>query len=764
VTESFKRLDWDSILQELSRHITSDFVLEYGEFFSPCFDYKSVIESQKKVKFFWELIEKGASPEFKSLTALSKIFKKAFKRGLFLPVELKYLKDWFVQGRKFLKIFEGSELFKEFTEVLREVLEVESSLDGIFDYSREDVKDRASYTLYVIRRKIREAEDLLFSKLEKIREHFSKKGYLQEDLITQRNGRYVLPVKVEFKNKVRGILHEVSQSGATAFIEPVGIIGISNELEELKYKEQREVSRILREFSLELFDRVSQFMRLERLYAEVEASFAKAEFGRSYRGVFPRFSQEKGIKLIKGFHPLLFFESKAKGLPLVTNDFFVERGLLITGPNLGGKTVSLKTVGIAVLLAQLGCPVPAKEAELEVFKKVFVDLGDEQSIVEGESSFSSHLKNLKNILEEADEHSLVLLDEPGKGTNPEEGAALVGAIIEELVQRRAKLVVTTHSQFLKSLSLKLKGLKIATMEFDQQKKAPTYRLIYGVWGESFALELARNIGFPERVLNRAREYLKTKEYWEWYKLLEEERKRVKELKTQLEAKEKELKEGFKALEKERETLRKEYYENLEKKLSSWDKEFRKFLSELETQRFSFKPKRLVEKFDAFVDQVLKDIDKPREEELKEGDEVEVISLKTRGKVLKIKGDVAEVLIGNLKTEIPLKGLKKLESGEKKRKDLKSGVKVKAETELKDIRIKLLGLSVDEAIPEVEKAINRAFLSGIKKVYLVHGHGTGRLRDAIRSYLSSHPLVKRFEFAEDFEGGRGVTVAYLEEKN
>ena len=758
--DALKKLDWNAVLDYIKLELSSKFVLEHEDLFFPATDYSKAVELQNKTKFFWEMLERGEDLPLSALISLRILFEKALKRGLFLPVELKSLKDWFVALRKLKPVLKRGSLFSNLLENFYLVEGLETELDRVFDSEKVDIRDRASYSLFVIRKKIREAEDLLFTKLENIKEYYWKKGYLQDAIFTQRNGRYVFPVKIEYKNKVKGILHELSQSGATAFIEPVGIIGLTNELEELRYREQREISKILRELSQVFFEKKRIFYLIERGYAEVEVCVAKAKFGRSYRGVFPRLKQRGEVVIKGGFHPVLFFEAREKGKKVVSNDYILDRGLLITGPNLGGKTVSLKTIGLTVLLAQAGFPVPAKEAEVCVFKSVFVDLGDEQSILEGESSFSSHLKNLKNIWQKADESSLVLLDEPGKGTNPEEGAALVGAIIEELLEKGAKLVITTHSQFLKTLALKLPGLKIATMEYDSTTREPTYRLIYGVWGESFAFELARKLGFPERVLNRAESYLKDKSYWEWTRVLEKEVQKVKSLENSLKAQLEEVQRKKQKLKEEEEALKQKHLKLVNQLVTQWNQRFQEFLKECSKGRKS--EKKVIEKFDELVEQVVEEFGEELNEELKVGDEVEVLSLNAKGKIINIKNDVAKVQIGSLTLDVPVKTLKKSKSSPSKQSSSKHIPSPQSSPSF--LRVKLIGLTVDEALTEVERVINEAFLSGVKRVYFIHGHGTGRLREAVRDYLKTHPLVKGFEFAKEYEGGTGVTIAYIEEKN
>lgn len=769
--KSLKKLDWDHILSLLDKFLYSDFSKELCRNLTPVFSYEEAIKAQEKTQFIWSLLEKGAKLELYPLKSLRNLFDKASKRGFFLPVELAEIKKWLITIKRLIPHLEKSS-FVSFKNLYEELKDIDFYLDKILDWEKAEIKDRASYNLFVIRKKLKEAKELLFSKLERIKDSLYKKGYLQENLFTQREGRYVVPVKAEYKNKVKGILHEVSQSGATVFIEPASIIEISNEIENLKHIEQREVVKILKEVSNEIFSFSSSFFDLESVYADFEITFAKANLGRIYRGKFPSLKKGGTIKILSGVHPLLIFKKQEKSLKkIVYNDFIVEGGLLISGPNLGGKTVSLKTIGILTLMGQSGFPIPVEEAEIPVFSKVFIDLGDDQDLIEGESSFSSHLKSLKEILDKADENSLVLLDEPGKGTNPEEGVALIAAIVNELLKRKTKVVVTTHSQFLKTLALKMENLNIATMEYNIDTKEPTYKLIYNVWGESLAFDLAKKLGFPEKILNEAVGYLKNKEYWEWYQIIEEERKKIKELENELYKKLSEVEIKEKKLEEEKDRLKNWYHKKIEELLTFWNEEFKKAIENIKQTKGSLK--KASREFESFVNKFLESSVIKEDKEIKEGDTVFVLPFKREGEVLKIKDKVVEVKIGDFKIEVPKGSITKkdLERGSldyrflKLKNNLKpEGYKNFYEKISKKEILKLIGLTVEEALEEVERALNEAFLKGVQKIYLVHGHGTGKLRESIREYLRNHPLVKNFQFADPMEGGRGVTIVYLEEKN
>ncbi len=763
------KLDWNQILDCLTNFLCSEFSKDFCKEIVPFYSYEEAVKAQEKTEFVWNLLEKGERLELYPLKSLKTLFDKASKRGFFLPVELAEIKKWFIAIKKLIPYLENSP-FSSFKNIYEDLKEIDLYLEKILDWEKAEIKDRADYNLFVIRKKLKETKEELLLKLERIKESLYKKGYLQENLFTQREGRYVLPVKAEYKNKVKGILHEVSQSGATVFIEPASIIPLSNEIESLKHIEQREIVKILREVSSEIFSQSAVFFVLEENYTDFELAFARASLGRVYRGKFPILKKEGTIRIKSGVHPLLLLKKQENtSKKVVYNDFIVEKGLLISGPNLGGKTVSLKTIGILTLMAQSGFLLPAEEAEIPVFSKIFVDLGDDQDIIEGESSFSSHLKTLKEILDRADENTLVLLDEPGKGTNPEEGVALVAAIINELLKRKTKVVVTTHSQFLKTLALKMKEINIATMEYDLETKEPTYRLVYNVWGESLAFELAKKLGFSEKILEEAIGYLKNKEYWEWYQIVEKERKRLKDLERELNQRLQKTEVEKRKIEEEKKKLKEFYHKKMEELMSFWSEEFRKVIEKIKEEKGGFKKAR--KRFEDFMERFLES-SKP-EEEIKEGDVVWVLPFNREGEVLKIKDKSVEVKMGNLKIEVPKGNLTKkdLKGKPVDLRYLKPESSFKPESyqnfhqklEKKEV-LKLIGLTVDEALSVLEKTLNKAFLEGIKKVYLVHGHGTGRLREGIREYLKDHPLVKSFEFADPREGGTGVTIVYLEEKN
>ncbi len=761
--KSLQKLEWYRFLEYLYPYLSSELAKSLYKKIRPPFDFKKAVALQQQTLYVWNFIEKGEKIDLPALKSLELLFSKAKRRGLFLIGELLEIKLWLKTLRKISSIIESFPYSKLY-QIYKEISFLEDELDKIVDYEKQEIKDRASYKLYTLRKKIRELKEFLRERIEKLKDFYFKKGYLQEALVMQREGRYVLPVKQEYKNKIKGILHEVSQSGATVFIEPASIISLTNELEELLAEEEKEINKILKEISLLFFEFEREFMRVEEEFLEFEIAVARAKLGREYRGIFPELKEKGTFWVEKGVHPLLYFKKQSNPeIPLVYNDFILKQGLLITGPNLGGKTVSLKTIGILSLMAQSGFLLPARKASIPIFSKVFVDLGDEQDIFEGESSFSSHLKNLLNILKEADENSLVLLDEPGKGTSPEEGSVLAGAVITEMIEKKSRIVVTTHSQFLKNLALKLKEIEVATVEFDRESGEPLYTLRYGICGSSSAIMLAKRLGFPERVLKKAINFLENREYWNWQEELEKRLERVKHLEKEYEKKMELLSNREKELEKKEKELEKMYYGMVENEIKKMKEEFDKLLDELRKKKEGYKKAR--EEFSRFVDRSLRG-GLFKEEKIKEGDEVWVIPLQRSGKVLKIKEKNIEVLVGGIKTEISKEKVIKTRLKEESILNIKkTGEILKKESFQKNREnLMLRGLTVEDALLEVEKAINECFLKGIKKIYLIHGHGSGKLRSAIREYLKGHPLVEKFEPAAPHEGGNGVTIAFISSRN
>ena len=756
-SRSLFRLDWEKLVEKLKPFVSLETTQNRLSSYTPSLDLIRAENLKDKIKFLLELDKREDLPSLPKLPDLRKLFTKANFRGLFLPTELVVLDTLIVTGLSLVNLKDSP--FSEVYELSEELKEVSKSIREVIVPETSEVRDQASYQLFILRRKIRELHQQILTKISALKDYYFRKGYLQEDLYTQRNGRYVLPVKLEFKRKVRGILHEVSNTASTYFIEPISLVSPTNELEELRGKEEAELRRILRGLSEWLFSHQVKILKLEEVISDLDLAIAKVKLGKLYQGCLPEFTVERKIHLKKAVHPLLLLSEEAQTKRPIKNDILVKQGLLITGPNQGGKTVTLKTVGLMVLMAYEGFLLPAESAQIPHLTQVFVDLGDEQDIIHGESSFSSHLKNLHEILSLADEHSLVLLDEPGRNTNPEEGSLLAFAVIERLYQTKAMLVVTTHSQLLRDLILKLEGFDIASMEFDLQSLKPTYRLVYGQIGASHAFDLARLIGFDEALIERAYSLYHNKDFYTWQKWVKEKEKALLVKEKELLTKETELEGLKKKLEEEKERLEKEYEQKKQELLKKWEAEFKTLLKKLESEGKGYKS--AVEEYANLLNAFSKASSLPQEKPLLPGDVVIIKTLRKTGRIVKIRDGMAEVMVGSMRFKVPTTELSPI-SQEEKANSLSKEVEayVQNQPSRGEERIHILGFDVETALMEVEKQINSCFLQGKTKLLIVHGHGTGKLRQALWDYLKDHPLVERFEPAPIEKGGTGATVVYI----
>ncbi len=756
-SRSLSRLDWEKLVEKLRPFVSLEITKSRLSLYRPSLDPIRAKGLKEKVKFLLHLDKQGNLPTLPKIPDLRKLFAKANFRGLFLPNELVVLDTLIattlslvnLKDSPFSEVYTLSEGLKEVSYRLREIIVPETS----------EVRDQASYQLFVLRRKIRELHQQILTKISALKDYYFRKGYLQEDLYTQRNGRYVLPVKPEFKRKVRGILHEVSNTASTYFIEPISLVSPTNELEELRGKEEVELRRILKGLSEELFLYEAKILNLEELLSDLDLAIAKVRLGKLYQGCLPEFTEERKIHLKRAVHPLLLLGEEPQSERPVRNDILVKQGLLITGPNQGGKTVTLKTVGLMVLMAYEGFLLPAESAQIPRITKVFVDLGDEQDIFQGESSFSSHLKNLKDILSLADERSLVLLDEPGRNTNPEEGSLLAFAVIERLYQTKAMLIVTTHSQLLRDLILRLEGFDVASMDFDLQTLKPTYRLVYGQIGASHAFDLARLIGFDEDLLERAYSLYHNKDFYAWQKWVKEKEKALLAKEKEILTREAELEKLKKKLEEEKERLEREYEQKKQELLKKWEAEFKNLLRRLESKGKGYKS--AVEEYANLLNTLSQASSIPQEKLVSPGDVVRIKNLRKTGRIVKIRDGMAEVMVGSMRIMVPSTEVSPI-SQEEKTYSLPREAEAYAQNQPSsgEERINILGFDVQTALTEVEKQINSCFLQGKTKLFIVHGHGTGRLRQALWDYLRDHPLVEKFEPAPIDKGGTGATVVYI----
>jgi len=643
-----------------------------------------------------------------------------------------------------------------------------------------EIDENYSPELRRIRRAIAATRAKLTDKLEAILRSPAYSSQLQEQFVTIRNGRFVIPVRTEQKRAVEGIVHGTSSSGATVFMEPLPVLELNNELVRLQDEEQAEIARILAELTDLIQASAALIEAAVSLSAYVELVFAKARFGREFDCVRPALSQGSLLSLIKARHPLLddhLRREHASIRPISLDMDAGRRILVISGPNAGGKTVVLKTVGLLALMAQSGIPVPAEEATLPVFDRVLADIGDQQSITNHLSTFSAHVLAIKSMLENATRLSLILLDEIGSSTEPGEGAALARAVLDRFREIGVFAIATTHYNRLKLFAETTPGVTNAAMEFNEVTLEPTYRLIHGLSGASSGLKIAERLQLPGEVLNSAVRFLDTADV-EAAHYVEELRRRVTDLEQEKSGLENERREFERWRRQELEQLKNQHRQEIarvEQKLERIVQEMSARASrELESARGES-----VKKFQRRLANAKADATREvaREKErieppsaipkqavppsaLVEGQLVRVLSLAVTGKIAELRGDQAEVLVGNIKLRRPLSDLEPVQTAPMK---LPQNVHVNITARhLEKNEINLVGRKVDEAVELADKFLDDAFLSQMNTIRIVHGMGTGALRQAISELLSSHPHVSHFEAAPQGEGGRGVTVVTLRE--
>ena len=648
----------------------------------------------------------------------------------------------------------------------------------------EAISDDASPALRQIRRSMKQTNDKIHAQLSSMLSG-SARTYLQDSVITMRNGRYCIPVKSEYRGQVAGMIHDQSSSGSTIFVEPMAVVQLNNHLRELEIKEAREIEVILSNLSAAAAQEIDALAENLSLMVRLDVIFARAQLSRSYNGSEPVFNEEGRIHIKKGRHPLL---DKKKVVPIdiqLGKDFHL---LIITGPNTGGKTVSLKTVGLFTLMGQAGLHIPAFDrSELSVFEDVFADIGDEQSIEQSLSTFSSHMTNIVSILTHATEKSLVLFDELGAGTDPTEGAALAIAILSDLYRKGIRTMATTHYSELKVFALSTPGVENGCCEFDVETLRPTYRLLIGIPGKSNAFAISGKLGLPQDIIREAKTHLTEQDesFEDLISNLEKSRKSIEQeqeelkqykeeihkLKENLQKKQEKLDSGReaalrKANEEAHAILReaKEYADNTIKNFNKYGK------AGISSREMEQERSRLREKMTAVEKNLqLKNNNKARPgtsrvkpQDLSVGDMVKVLSLNLKGTVSTLpnaRGDLF-VQMGILRSQVNISDLERVDepviTGPGIHKTGAGKIKM-AKSASVGMEINLLGKTVDEAIAELDKYLDDAYLAHMPSVRIVHGKGTGALRKGIHNYLKRLKFVEQYRLGEFGEGDAGVTI-------
>lgn len=635
------------------------------------------------------------------------------------------------------------------------------------------IRDSASKELKAIRRGMVETAEALRKQLSMILRRVSEQEFAQEDIITTRDGRMVIPVKVEHKKHVPGFIHTTSASGATVYIEPAECLDLNNTLRELQLREQREIERILTELTRQVRDIAAPLRQTLAALAELDALIAKAKYSIEILGNAPVVSEQKHLRLVQARHPVLLQKHRRdEVVPLDLELGGDTATLVITGPNAGGKSVAMKTVGILVLCMQSGLHISATpESELPIFHSVYVDIGDDQSIENDLSTFSSHLVRLKEIVERADERSLVLIDEIGAGTDPAEGAALGAAILRSLTERGAITIATTHHGTLKAFAHETPGMANGSLEFDQETLRPTYRFRFGVPGSSYALELAHRLGMSPTLLEQARSMLgtektklesliaelerQTQAYRQEIQDATRERERLQALVDAYEQK-------MSGVKREVAVIRKKALEEAQALLQTAHGTIERTVKEIRESAAQQERVQLARKeIQVFQKELEQAQDHPdltsSQKEIAVGDRVHLEGTTEVGEVVEIRNGEAVVLWRNGKLRVPLQKLVKEHStSSQASQPVFSNYTPDLRTEI-DVR----GMLGDEAIEVVQRVLDDALVAGLHRIDIIHGRGTGALRKRVTEFLKNYPHIRSYRLGEWNEGGAGVTVVELE---
>lgn len=647
--------------------------------------------------------------------------------------------------------------------------------------SEDEMADSASPELKRLRKSILRQNEEIKIKIQKIVGAGENKAFLQDAIVTMRQGRYVIPVKQEHKAKISGIVHDQSASGATLFVEPQAIVNMNNELRELELAEQAEVQRILSELSKAVGREELKIKANQEILTKLDFMFAKARLAANMNGFKPEINSEGIVDIKKARHPLL---DKKKAVPINIAIGGKYKTLVVTGPNTGGKTVTLKTVGLLCLMAQSGLFIPTAEGtRLPVFREIYADIGDEQSIEQSLSTFSAHMTNIVSIVESSTMDCLVLLDELGAGTDPTEGAALAISILNHLYNKGAMTIATTHYTELKKFALSTKGVQNASMEFDVETLSPTYRLIIGVPGKSNAFEISQKLGLADKIIDHARRFIEEGDvaFEDVITSIEDDRKRAENAAAEAESLRDQLAKQKQHMEKLEIRFEKEKREILEqaqdearalvedarKEIAQLQKEISDTITDVDVKAKIEEGKRkLAEKRKEFVrqEEKIENSEKPNPEDIKEGIRVNVLSLGEKGSVLSLpdsKGDMM-VQIGSLKMKVNIENVTLVKENvtEKQREKTKYSRMFAAKSLSVPTSVNVIGKNLDEATDIVEKYIDDAFMAGLETVTVIHGRGAGILREGLAKVLKKNKHVQSIRKGGYHEGGDGATIVTI----
>lgn len=786
----YHTLEYYKILERLADYASCEEAKDRCHKLVPLTDPAEIAHLQETTADALSRLYRGSGISFSGVHNVNASLKRLDIGGTLNTTELLMICS-LLEVAKRVKAYDRSDRNDEKTDSLSPLFSQIQPLSPLLDEIRrcvvgeDEIADDASAALSKIRKSIRGMNDRIHAQLTGLMNNTTTRSYLQDAVITMRDGRYCLPVRAESKTSVPGMVHDQSSSGSTLFIEPMAVVNLNNELKELFLKEQEEIDRILADLSNRVAENANGIRQDYTVLAELDFIFAKAELAKSYNGVAPVFNEEGRINIRKGRHPLL---DPKKVVPIDVRLGADFRQLIVTGPNTGGKTVSLKTVGLLTLMGQSGLHIPAGDrSELAIFHEIFADIGDEQSIEQSLSTFSSHMTNIVSFLKKVDERSLVLFDELGAGTDPTEGAALAISILSHLHQRGIRTMATTHYSELKVYALSTPGVENACCEFDVESLRPTYRLLIGIPGKSNAFAISGKLGLPDYIIEDAKKRLSEQDVsfedlltdLETSKrTIEKEQEEIARLKKEAEDLKAQAKQRQEKLDDQRDRILREANEKANAILREAKevadktiKDFRKFgkenisAAEMEKEREKLR-KKIKDTASASAMKAQKPKKEHKASDFKLGESVKVLSMNLTGTVSSLpdaKGNLT-VRMGILSSQVNISDLEIIEevspyAPKKMNRTSKGKIKMGKSLSVRP-EINLLGRTVDEAVAELDKYLDDAILAHLNTVRVVHGKGTGALRKGIHEYLRRQKHVKSYHLAEFGEGDAGVTIVEL----
>lgn len=780
-------VELDKILKLLAEQTVSDDAAEQALALEPVTTTEEVRRRLQETDDAFVLMAKFGSPSFSGLKNVANPMRRAQAGGVLNLVD-------FLRIAGVLRAMRAISDWRRKSEGMKTTLDwrfesvvpnkyLEEKINAVV-ISEEEVADSASPELSSIRRRIRAASSRVREQLDKMIRSAAYQKYLQDPIVTMRGGRYVVPVKAECRGEIPGLVHDTSSSGATVFIEPMGVVEANNEIRVLQSRESAEIERILAELSAEAGGFADLVIESYHAAVGLDLVFAKGQLAYKMKASMPKVNDTGRVLLNQARHPLI---DPKQVVPMNIELGTAFDTLVITGPNTGGKTVSLKTLGLLTLMAMCGLMLPAGDnSEISVFRQVLADIGDEQSIEQSLSTFSAHMTNIIQIIEQADEHSLILLDELGAGTDPVEGAALAIAILEALRGKRARIAATTHYAELKVYALQTAGVENGSCEFDVATLRPTYRLLIGVPGRSNAFAISSRLGMGDDIVNRARELVSgenrrfedvVQNLEQSRQQLESERRQAQEQHAEAQRISEEAREYRKKLEREAAKEMEQARERAAQLVARTRAQADAMLEELEEMKRQGAKSMTAEqraKMKAGIRDLESSSDPVHNKEpetyvlprpLKAGDDVLIFDIDKEGTVIETPApDDKKVLVqaGIIKTRVPVENLRLLEQKTQNRKARRSGTRTVPKRSDAPVmtEVDVRGEDSIEAVMSVDRAIDSALLSGIHQLTIIHGKGTGVLRTAVQQHLRRHPSVRTYRLGVFGEGESGVTIVEL----